>query len=444
MSPEVLSLLVLLAILVIATLLPVDMGVLGFGAAFLVGALALGMSTDDVLAGFPADLVVTLVGITYLFGIAQVNGTVDLLVAGAVRAVGGRVSMVPWVMFAVSAVLVGIGALFAVAIVAPIALRFAARHRIDPLYMGLMVVHGALGGAFTPTSVYGSFVNGLVADSELPSSPLVLTLAPLAFNVAIAAGLTAWLGRRRTEPSDPEPGGGAGGGVGAPAEQRAEDLASGGNRQVVTEVEPDTVTGTRRVTAVQWATLVGIVALAVLTVAWSVDVGFASLVIGAVLALLDPKGTRRAVESVAWSTVLLIAGVLTYVAVLQEAGTIDLVSDGIAGLGVPLLAALLICYLGGIASAFASSVAMLGVMVPLALPFLQQGDVGAIGFVAALAVATTVVDVSPFSTNGALVLANAQHVDRDRFYKRMLGYAGAVTVLGPLLAWAVFVLPGWG
>ncbi|MCW2581323.1 MAG: hypothetical protein JWQ53_113 [Klenkia sp.] len=430
MSPEVLSLLVLVGILLIATLLPIDMGVLGFGAAFLVGAVVLGLSTDEVLAGFPADLVVTLVGITYLFGIAQVNGTVDLLVAGAVRAVGGRVGLVPWVMFAVSAVLVGIGALFAVAIVAPIALRFAARHRIDPLYMGMMVVHGALGGAFTPISVYGSFVDGLVRDGDLASSPLTLTLAPLGVNLAIAAALTVWLGRRRVPAVDPgmEPAG-VRAGVGPAAAEPAPD-------------EPDTPS---RVSFVQVATLAGILLLATLTVVWSVDVGFASLLIGAGLALLDPRGTRRAVDSVAWSTVLLIAGVLTYVGVLQAAGTIDLVSNAIAGLGVTQLAALLICYLGGIASAFASSVAMVGVMVPLALPFLQQGDIGPIGFVAALAVATTVVDVSPFSTNGALVLANAPAgTDRERFYKRMLGYAGAVTVLGPLLAWAVFVLPGWG
>jgi hypothetical protein len=56
---------------------------------------------------------------------------------------------------------------------------------------------------------------------------------------------------------------------------------------------------------------------------------------------------------------------------------------------------------------------------------------------------TTVVDVSQFSTNGALVLANSQDVDRDRFYRQMLGYAAVVVVLGPLLAWGVFVLPGW-
>jgi hypothetical protein len=51
--------------------------------------------------------------------------------------------------------------------------------------------------------------------------------------------------------------------------------------------------------------------------------------------------------------------------------------------------------------------------------------------------------VSPFSTNGALVLANAQDVDRDRFYKQILSYAAIVVAVGPFLAWLVFVVPGW-
>ena len=52
-------------------------------------------------------------------------------------------------------------------------------------------------------------------------------------------------------------------------------------------------------------------------------------------------------------------------------------------------------------------------------------------------------DVSPFSTNGALVLANAQDVDRDKFYKQILKYSALVVAIGPLIAWAVLVLPGW-
>jgi di/tricarboxylate transporter len=192
----------------------------------------------------------------------------------------------------------------------------------------------------------------------------------------------------------------------------------------------------------QVATIVGLLAFAVCTVVFKLDVGFVSIIIGVALSLIAPGRAKGAVDKIAWSTVLLIVGVLTYVGVLEEAGTIDYISNAIAGLGMPLVAALLICYLGGVASAFASSVAILGVMIRLAIPFLQQGEIGAVGFIVALAIASTVVDVSPFSTNGALVLANAQDVDRDRFYKRLLGYAAVVVVVGPLLAWAVFVLPG--
>ena len=41
------------------------------------------------------------------------------------------------------------------------------------------------------------------------------------------------------------------------------------------------------------------------------------------------------------------------------------------------------------------------------------------------------------------MLANAQAVDRDRFYKQILKYSALVTLVGPLVAWAIFVLPGW-
>ena len=136
-------------------------------------------------------------------------------------------------------------------------------------------------------------------------------------------------------------------------------------------------------------------------------------------------------------------GVLTFVGVLQEAGTVEWVGNGVAGLGVPLLVALLLCYIGAIVSAFASSTAILGVTIPLAVPFLLAGDVGAIGVIVALSIASTIVDVSPFSTNGALVLANAQGVDRDVFYKQILKYSALVVVIGPAIAWAILVVPGW-
>ena len=94
-------------------------------------------------------------------------------------------------------------------------------------------------------------------------------------------------------------------------------------------------------------------------------------------------------------------------------------------------------------SAFASSVGVLGATIPLAVPFLQQGTVEPLGLIAAIAISATIVDVSPFSTNGALVLANAPEGERDALYRRFLFYSILVVVAGPLLAWLVLVLPGW-
>src|ERR671917_73516 len=175
------TIIALIVIFAIATVLPINMGALAFVAAF------------------PAELVLTLIGVTCLFAIAQNNGTVDLLVRGAVRTVGGQVAAIPWIMFSVTAVLTAIGALSpaAVAIIAPIALTFAARHGINPLLMGMMVIHGAQGGGFSPISVYGVTVNEIVETEGLPDSAVAVFLGSLFFNLAIAAVLFVLFGGRR-------------------------------------------------------------------------------------------------------------------------------------------------------------------------------------------------------------------------------------------------------
>jgi hypothetical protein len=208
MSTELISILVLALIFVIATFVPINIGALAFVAAFVLGSTALGLSADEILKGFPAGLAVTLIGITYLFAIAQNNGTIDWLVGLAVRAVQGRLVVIPWIMFAVSGALTAAGAVSpaAVAIIAPIALGFAYRYRISPLLMGLMVIHGAQAGGFSPISIYGSITNKIVSDSQLPSSPATLFLTSLLFNLAIAViaflllGGPALLRRRAGDP----------------------------------------------------------------------------------------------------------------------------------------------------------------------------------------------------------------------------------------------------
>lgn len=344
----------------------------------------------------------------------------------------------------------------AVAIIAPIALNFAQKYRISPLLMGMMVIHGAQGGGFSPIAVYGVTVNGIVNAAGLEVSPLAVFLSSLIFNVLISVVLFLVLGGRGLMSSRAEDF------VARAAEARMSRSklisATAGERDVdfkgfgsgmygptdpAGSSEAPAAQGTR-IGVPQVATLLGLAALAVVALGFGVDVGFVAITVAVLLALVSPQAQKGAVNKVDWSTVLLLGGMLTFVGVLQEAGTIEYVSDGVASLGIPLIAALLICYIGGVVSAFASSTAILAALIPLAVPFLQAGEVGATGLICALAVSSTIVDVSPFSTNGALVLANApENVDRDRFYRQILLYAGIVVVAGPLLVWAAMVLPGW-
>jgi len=96
------------------------------------------------------------------------------------------------------------------------------------------------------------------------------------------------------------------------------------------------------------------------------------------------------------------------------------------------IGALILCYVGGVVSAFASSTALLPVIIPIGVPLIAEGGISAGLFVAALAVSSTIVDVSPFSTNGALVLANAKGVDRDVFFRQLMLYGAIVTVVAPV------------
>lgn len=188
-------------------------------------------------------------------------------------------------------------------------------------------------------------------------------------------------------------------------------------------------------------TVVGLIALAVLTLLYKLDIGFVAISIGLLISILSPQVQKRAIGQVSWPEIMLIVGVSTYVGVMQKMGTITWVGDSVASLSSPLMVALLLLFVGAIVSAFASSTAVLGSLIPLAVPFLASGTgVDPIGFIAAMAVASTIVDVSPFSTNGALVLASAQHIDRDVFLRQLMIYGGIVTLVAPVVVWLLFVV----
>ncbi|MBB2697842.1 UNVERIFIED_ORG: di/tricarboxylate transporter [Rhizobium esperanzae] len=447
MGIEILAIGLLIAMFIVATIQPINMGALAFAGAFLLGSMIIGMKTTDIFAGFPSDLFLTLVAVTYLFAIAQINGTIDWLVECAVRLVRGRIGLIPWVMFLVAAVITGFGALgpAAVAILAPVALSFAIQYRIHPVMMGLMVIHGAQAGGFSPISIYGGITNQIVAKAGLPFAPTSLFLSSFFFNLAIAVLVFFAFGGAKVMKHVPASS------LGPLPELHPEGVSASIRGHGGTPAKPirehaygtaaDTA-ATLRLNNERFTTLIGLTALGIGALVFKFNVGLVAMTVAVALALLSPKTQKAAIDKVSWSTVLLIAGIITYVGVMEKAGTVDYVANGISSLGMPLLVALLLCFTGAIVSAFASSTALLGAIIPLAVPFLMQGHVSAIGVVAAIAISTTIVDTSPFSTNGALVVANAPDDRRDQVLKQLLVYSALIAIIGPIVAWLVFVVPG--
>jgi len=455
MTPEWISIIALILLFVVGTVLPINMGALGFVAAWFVGMYALGLTEREIIGGISGDLVLTLVGVTYLFAIARNNGTVDLIVRGAVRLVGGRVVLIPWVMFAVTAVLTSIGAASpaACAIVGPIALGFAGRHRISPLMMGMFVVHGAQAGGFSPISIYGVITNSVMAENNLPVNEVAIFLTSLLVNLAIAIVLFLALGgrqlaSRRVGPDEtPEKSSDTGpltdSGPTDPADGDSASVTPTGGGGTVTETRGETTVSRRRL-ADQVITLIAFAAVAFVALVFERNIGFAAITAAVILTALFPKEQKGAIKQIAWSTVLLVAGVSTFATILNTAGAPEAVGMWAAGLGTVLIGALVLCYVGGITSAFASSTALLPIIVPISIPLIATGDVSAVAVVAALAVASTIVDVSPFSTNGALMVANRPDtISEEKYYKQVLYYSVVVTLAGPLLVWAAIVVPGW-
>ncbi|MFJ5816528.1 SLC13 family permease [Streptomyces sp. NPDC093108] len=474
MSDHVISLIALALVFTVATFTSVHMGALAIVAAFVVGTFFVHESADEIFGGFPGDLFVVLVGVTFLFAIAKNNGTVDWLVHASTRAVRGRIALIPWVMFLVTAVLTAVGAVVpaAVAIIAPIGMGFAVRYRINPVLLGLFIINGASAGGFSPISIFGSITNGVVSRNDLPGNPMLLFASSFVFNALLSVvvfflfGGRELMGRRAQDGGGPVPGNAddvpearpKGGDTGAPGGGAVALQTSTTVIPTSTTVTP-TSTGTAelsdlpdppdpfgpsapRLNRVRVLTLTGLLGLVLGALFTDLNVGLLALTVAVVLSLLAPESAKGAVDRCAWSTVLLVCGVVTFVGTMERIGTIDWLGHSVADIGAPLLGALLICCIGAVVSAFASTTGILGALIPLAVPFLLGGEVGAVGMVIALAISSSVVDSSPISTSGALVTAHAPEGQRDAVLRKLMTWGLSMAAIAPPVTWMIFVVPG--
>lgn len=447
MSIHVIGVVALVLVFIVGTVRPVNIGALALIATFLVGTLVAGESPDEVLAGFPPDLFVLLVGVTYLFGLAAVNGTLEWLIDRAIGLLGDRPLLVPWLIFAFSAVPTTAGALgpAGVAMLAPLCMRLGERYGVDRRMAALMVMHGSCLGNFSPLNGLAVIVRQTAEANGLQVSAAELFFGNAAYNIGLAIVIYLCFGgrdllRRRREQAASTAALVRTGAAGGSADVTVDGGPTGDPSGTSTAASPGTATGTR-LRADQVITLVVIVAVAVGALVFDLEIGFLALIAAALLHLTFPSRFQLADKRIVWSVVLLICGIVTFVGALQRYGTIDVIGGGIASLGAPLLTAYLLCLVGAFTSAFASSAGLLGVLIPLAVPFLVQGEVGVTGMIIALSISATVVDSTPFSSVGALTLATAPEQERRPLFRTMLGWGAAMVVTAPAITWLLFVLP---
>lgn len=72
-----------------------NVGIVAIAVAILVGATFADLPATKVMAAWPLSLFMILTGVTFLFGIAITNGTMEKLTSNAVRMAGGNTALIP-------------------------------------------------------------------------------------------------------------------------------------------------------------------------------------------------------------------------------------------------------------------------------------------------------------------------------------------------------------
>ncbi len=413
MNLPILSLAALLVAILISSISHINVGFLSIAFALIIGVLFGGMKVSEVVAGFPSSLFLTLVAITLLFSQARVNGTLDKLAHHSVRLARGKPGMIPIVFFALALVLatIGIGNIAAAALLAPIALAIGDKAGVSVFLMALMFANGANAGAFSPFAPTGIIANDLMAKIGLVGVEWrnyfnnLIPQAFVAFTGYFALGRLKLFASRDVE---------------------------------VTEPMQDKVTP---FTGKQKVTLSVIAGLVISVVLLNVDVTLGAFVGAVVLTLTRTADEEAAVRAIPWGTIVMVCGVTVLIALAGKLGGMDLFTTLLARFSTTETVTAMIAFVTGVVSVYASSS---GVVLPAFLPAIP-GLVAKLGGGDPLAIAYSInvgahlVDLSPLSTLGALVLANAPLTEnRTALFNKLLLWGLSMCVVGAVVCFVFF------
>ena len=418
------SLAALIAAITLSMVSSVNVGVVSLAFAWIVGVYLGGMPVAKVIATFPVDLLLNLVGVTLLFGMANLNGTLGRIAARAVRACRGSAGVIPIMFFFISATLasIGPGNIATTAIMAPMAMAVAYRASIPPFLMALMVGNGAQAGALSRFAPTGIIVNknmdaiGLAGHETQTFLNNLFAHAVVTFVAYFLFGGWKLFTRARV----------------AAVEMAQSDQAGARLDEEVIDVEPFEWQ--------HWTTLAVLITLVVAVIEWQAQVGMAALTGAALLSLIGAANEKETIKKMPWSVILMVCGVTVLIGVLSASRGMDLFVNMLAKISTPGTVVFMIALVTGAVSVYSSTS---GVVLPAFLPTVpglaQQLGADPLSIAAAMYVGGHLVDLSPLSTIGALCIAALPNEgDAKTLFNQLLWWGLSMMLVGAVICWVMF------
>ena len=429
--PALASMLALVAIVIYSCFKEVNVGILGVAAGILVGMGYAGMKLSAIYKGWPINLFMILVGVTFMFSAAQVNGTMDKLSARCVRLAGGNVMLIPFIFFLLVTFIttIGPGNIASTALLAPVGMAIAGRIGINPMIMTMLIVGAANGAAFSPFAPTGLISNGIIAKIAPQIGLDPTTLPALGWKIhwysEILQGIVNWTGFL------------AFGGLAW--FKHAKSNKDFDINEIAPKPEP--------FTGKQYYTLATIAALVVAVIFFKFDVGMVAFIIGATYIILDIADDNAAVKKMPWGVIVMVCGMSVLIEVMDQAGGLNALVNIIGQVSNATTVTGIVGFIAGLISAYSSSS---GVVMPMFLNMVPGllTEVGAtttkdaIALISSINIGAHLVDTSPLSTLGALCIANAVTEDKATLFRNLLIWGISMSVVGGFVCYVAFGILG--
>ena len=421
-----------------------NVGFLGIAFGIIVGGVFAGTPASKVMNAFPLSLFMILVGVTFLFGMAQTNGTMEKLTAYSIRACKGNTALVPIIIYILATFIttIGPGNIAGCALMAPVAMAIASKVKMPAFLMTLLVVGACNGAAFSPFAPTGIISNGIIAkcapELGIPADYLNTLAWKIHFNSTIAQGFVniggffvmgglKWIREQKGAALD------------------IDELAP----------KPEPFNAAQKITLLLVAILIILVVVPGLPGVKGTlpkyitnmlsNVGSISFVLSIILMLTGYGDSKAAVKVMPWSVIMMVCGVSVLIDVMDKAGGLNFLVEVMASVAGPTTICFWTAFVPAVISAYSSSS---GVVMPMFLPMtpglveLTGGD--PIAIISAIDVGSHLVDTSPLSTLGALCIASAgEEEDKGVLFRKLLIWGLSMSIVSGIVCYVFFGLLGF-